>query len=327
MEIGKLSNEELEKYVISQFKNIREDVVAGPRIGRDCGIIDMGDEYCVVSTDPITAADANAGKLAVHISCNDIATTGAQTVGVTITILAPPEGSIDDIEDIIHEISETCIELDIDVLGGHTEITDSVNRILISVTAIGRVSKDLFVQPSDAKIGDYILMTKMAGLEGTAILAHDREDMLKKCFDDGFLHRAKRCLESISVVPEARIAARLGARSMHDVTEGGVLGALWELSETMGKGIEVYIDDIPVAHETREVCKILNIDPLRLISSGSMLMVSNNPELIIDALSKKGILCTVIGKVIDDDTKWMIIGNDRYIITPPKSDELYKVLS
>ncbi len=325
MEIGKLPNPILHKYVISKFEHQRDEVIVGPGVGRDCGIIDLGDNLCVISTDPITAASDNAGYIGVHIACNDIVTTGAECVGITLTILASPDSDINAIETIVKDVNRAAHELSIDVLGGHTEVTDSVTRTILSITAIGKVQRNRLIQPMHAKVGDSIVMTKKAGMEGTAILAYDRYDTLKQHISLKSLAEAKEFLNHISVIPEGRIAASMGVHGMHDATEGGILGALWELSETMGKAIEVHADDIPIAFVTREICDFYAIDPLKLISSGTMIMVTSDANGLVKALGEAGIESSIIGEVIDGDAKYIIRDGERNILEPPGSDHLIKI--
>ncbi|NMA95614.1 MAG: AIR synthase [Clostridiales bacterium] len=325
MEVGKLPNPILDEYIISEFKQSRKEVLIGPKVGADCGIMSLDGDLCVISTDPITAAADNAGYIGVHIACNDIATTGAECIGVTVTILLPPSSNLDEIKEIVKDINRATTELDIDVVGGHTEITDSVVQTVLSITAIGRVSKKRLIDSSQARTGDSIVMTKKAGMEGTAILAYDRYESLKAHISEDVLNEARSFLDHISVVKEGRIAADVGVNGMHDVTEGGILGALWELSEIMGKGIEIHTDDIPIAFATRKICNFYDIDPLKLISSGTMLMVTSNAQELVEALDKEDIEASIIGEVIEENQKYIIRDGERRILETPGADHLMKV--
>ena len=325
MEVGKLPNPILDEYIISEFKQSRKEVLIGPKGGADCGIMSLDGDLCVISTDPITAAADNAGYIGVHIACNDIATTGAECIGVTVTILLPPSSNLDEIKEIVKDINRATTELDIDVVGGHTEITDSVVQTVLSITAIGRVSKKGLIDSSKARAGDSIVMTKKAGMEGTAILAYDRYESLKAHISEDVLNEARSFLDHISVVKEGRIAADVGVNGMHDVTEGGILGALWELSEIMGKGIEIHTDDIPIAFATRKICNFYDIDPLKLISSGTMLMVTSNAQELVEALDKEDIEASIIGEVIEENQKYIIRDGERRILETPGADHLMKV--
>jgi len=327
MEIGKLPNEILEKIVISNIKTKRKEILVGAAIGKDSAIVDFGEEVCVMSTDPITGATKDLGSLAVHVSCNDVATSGAEPLGVLLTILAPPETAIEDIENIMIDASKAAEEINIEIMGGHTEITDGVNRIIISSTVIGKQKKDKLPNIKDIKVGDKVMVTKWVGIEGTAIIAKELNDKLKDKIGEEKLIEAQNLGNMISVVKEGIICGQIGVKYMHDITEGGVFGAVWEASKAINKGIKIKEDLIPVNTITREIGTLLNIDIYRLISSGSMLIIAGEDKVskINEELSRNGIKSTVIGEVIE--SKILLEKTGHTIeIEPPSSDELYKVL-
>ncbi|HAE92266.1 MAG TPA: AIR synthase [Tissierella sp.] len=327
MEIGKLPNEVLEKIVLSNIKNKRDEVLVRAAVGEDSAVIDFDNDLCVISTDPITGATKDIGKLAVHISCNDVSTSGAEPIGVLITILAPPKTSEEDIENIMKEAGEVAKEINVEIMGGHTEITDAVNRIVISTTVIGKQSKEKLPNPRKIKIGDKVLITKYAGIEGTSIIAKELEKQLINKIGKDKLNMAKSMDSMLSVVKEGTICGQIGVRYMHDITEGGVLGAVWEASKATGKGIKIIEKLIPVKDVTKEIADILSIDLYRLISSGSMLIIAEDEKVSIinEELNKVGIKVTIIGEIIE---KGIILEKNgaNYDIEPPKSDELYKAL-
>lgn len=326
MREGKIPNELLEKLISNNRGMARKEIISGPGIGRDCGVIDFGEDVCVISTDPITGAINKAGYLAVHISCNDIATTGALPFGIMVTIMAPTKTSYDDMETIMEDIDEACNELDVGIIGGHTEVTRAVNQVVLSVTALGKIPKDKLVDPSRALVGDDILISKTAGLEGTAIIAYDGKDYLSNYLDEETILRAQRYIDDISVVKEGKIAGENGVHTMHDITEGGVLGALYETSIAMDKGMEIEISKIPIADETKVICELLELDPLRLISSGSMIMITPDANLLIEKLKNQGIEASKIGKVTEGKDIILRDGKTKRKLTPPKGDELHKAL-
>ena len=168
-----------------------------------------------------------------------------------------------------------------------------------------------------------MIMTKWAGLEGTSIIAADKEEELSGSLTPEEIESAKAFLDSISVVEEGVIAGEFGASSMHDATEGGVLGAAWEIAESSGKGIEIYIDDIPVREATRKISDIYGIDPYRLISSGSMLITTKKGEELVDILNKKGIPSAIIGRITKQGRN-IVTGGKTLPLSPPYPDELYK---
>lgn len=324
MKSGKLPSDVLEKRILSSFRFKREEVLVRSKVGEDCSVLDFGEYACVVSTDPITGASNEIGRLAVHISCNDVAANGVEPFGLLFTILAPEGTTLEVLQDIVRQAAEEAASLKVEIIGGHTEITPAVNRIVVSTTAIGRAAKDRVVTSSGAKPGDYIILTKWVGLEGTAIIAHDFEKRLRGRMDDALLESAQAMMGHISVVKEGMIAGKMGATAMHDVTEGGVLGALWELAEASGVGLRIYEDKIPVRPETRTICEEFGLNPLKLISSGCMLITCRDGQGMLEALNREGIPASIIGEVVEEG-RTLVSGEREEPIDPPESDELYKV--
>lgn len=328
MEIGKLSNRALGEIVFNNIKYKRKEVLQGAAIGMDNAIIDFGEEVCIISTDPITGATKDIGKLAIHISCNDVASSGAEPIGVLLTILAPPSTTIEDIDLIMKEAGEAAEELKVEIMGGHTEITDAVNRVVISTTVLGKQLRKNMIDPSRVKVGDKVLITKYAGLEGTSILAKEMEEYLMEKLDRKRIIEAQKMGDMISVVKEGLICGEIGVNYMHDITEGGVLGAVWEGAMAINKGIKIYEELIPIMDVTREIASILKIDPYKLISSGSMLIIADDEKasIIEEKLKGEGIKVSQIGEVIEEGI--IIKRKDKEEnIPPPASDELYKALS
>lgn len=328
MEIGKVPSELLYK-IIRDIKSTKtEDVLLGAGLGQDCGILDYGDWACAVSSDPITGSGSRQGYLGVHISCNDIAASGAKPIGVTLTILMPKGSEEADIKIIMDEAKEAAQEISVSIIGGHTEITEAVNRPVISVTAIGKLRKKDVMYPHNIQAGDKLILTKFAGLEGSAILAQDCGDYLIKCLDKETIEKASEMLKNISVCKEAKIAMEHQSIYMHDVTEGGLLGAVWEVAEAANKGVVIDGDKVLIKKETKEICKALDLNPLKLISSGSMLVVvkPEQAETLVYALQKEGVSASVIGEVSEELNKYCILHGNKRRIEAPEADHLFKGL-
>lgn len=328
MEIGKVPTELLKEVIFSNIKHRRPEVLVRPSIGEDCAVVDFGEYVCVMSTDPITGAIKDIGSLAIHISCNDIASSGVEPVGIMLTIMAPPNTTKEDLNYVMREANKAAASINVEIIGGHTEITDAVNRMVISTTAIGRQLKNKLILSKGAKLGDAVFMTKHVGLEGVSIIATDLEEKLKNKVSHDIIKNAQEFSKNISVVKEGILASDIGVNSMHDVTEGGIYGAMWELAEVSGLGIEVYEDNISIRKETLEICRALSINPMRLISSGVMVMTisQDKKELLVDVFKNEGIEITEIGKIVE---KGRVVKKDNKIIDldPPYADEIYKALA
>ena len=329
MKTGKLDSKLLEEMVFKHLKYKRPEVITGPGIGEDCALVDFGEYDCVLSTDPITGAVSDIGRLAVQISCNDIASNGIEPLGILLACMLPEGTTIEEIDRIMRQAGEASEALGVMIIGGHTEITKAVNVPVIVSTALGRATKGASQNAADMRPGDWILMTKQAGLEGTGIIASDHEDRLKDILTEDEIAQAKGMLDQVSVVREGVIAGKIGTAGMHDITEGGVLGAVWEMCEISGTGAEVWADEIPVADVTKKICSHFNINPLRLISSGSMMIMAHpeKKDMLIGEIRSAGISVSCIGRIVEaSEGRVIISGEERIRIEAPGSDELYKVV-
>lgn len=327
LEIGKLKTELLEKYIFNNLSSNRDEVIIKSGTGLDNAVMDFGGDLIVASTDPITGASKNIGSLAINVSVNDVSCQGADPVGVLMTVLIPPSACLEDLKEIVEDANKAAKKLNVDIIGGHTEITDAVNKILISTTVLGRVNKKIMPDPKSIKAGDVVAVSKYLGIEGTSIIAHDKDDV-SEILSEKELKFAKSLAENISVLKEARLATKYGVKHMHDITEGGLYGALWETGVAVGHGLRAYYDEIPLLDETKKIAEFYGIDPMRLISSGSMLMIFDKDKFIDfrDQADKRGIKITKIGEVIDDKLTEVIVGDEVKSLSEPGSDELYKVV-
>lgn len=325
MEVGKLNWTDLKKLIKSNNTIKREEVRVRSGIGEDCAVVNFGEYECVISTDPITGTTKNIGKLAVHINCNDIASSGVEPLGITVTILAPPSATYEDINEVMREINEETSKLNVEIIGGHTEVTTAVNQIIVSCTVFGRCLSGKAIATATAKIEDDIVVTKYLAQEGTAIIANEYKQRSRNVLNNEEYDEAISMIENLSVVKEGVIAGKYGVNSMHDITEGGVLGALWEVAEASNVGFEVIKDSIPIKEVTKKLCKEFSIDPLRLISSGSMLITCENGEDLVKLLKENKIYAKVIGKITA--SKGIMVSNgEKIVVTPPETDDLFRII-
>lgn len=325
--IGKLDSNLLEEIVFRNIKFRREEVTQRPGIGEDCAVVGFGDYECVMSTDPITGSVEDIGKLAINVTLNDIASNGVEPLGIMLAVMLPAGTTDEDVEKIMKQAGDEAAVHEIEIIGGHTEITDAVNRPVIVSTAIGKCEAGKSVNSENIREGDRILVSKELGLEGIGIIAADRKDKLESFLSEDELSLARSFMQKTSVVKEGVIAGRLGVDGMHDITEGGLLGAVWELCHTSGLGAEICYDKIPVSQVTEKICRFLEIDFLRLISSGSMLIIAPEDKALrlIDEAGREGVPVTDIGRITGTSAV-MIKDGKRMEIAPPESDELYKAL-
>lgn len=330
LSIGKLDSDVLQKIVLDRIRYRRPEVKTGAGIGEDCACIDFGPYDCVISTDPITADVKDIGRLAICISCNDIASNGIQPIGITLAVMLPDGTTEDDVRMIMDQAAAAAEQCQVQIVGGHTEVTEAVTQPVIVSTAFGRAPSGVSASAADMFPGCRILMTKKAGLEGTGIIATEEAEELTGELTEEEFSAARAMLDQVSVVPEGVIAGSIGTCGMHDVTEGGIYGAIWEMCHIAGLGAMVEESAIPVDPVTYKVCAHFGIEPLRLISSGCMLIVAapDKAEKILSALAEEGIACTDIGEICEagEGVCARLADGSASEIAPPYADELYKAV-
>lgn len=329
LKTGKLDSDLLKQLVFDKITYRSDEVKVRPGIGEDCAVMDFGQYECIMSTDPITAAVNDIGRLAIHITCNDIASNGVQPLGIMLAVMLPEGTTEDDVAHIMGQAAETAGSLGVEIIGGHTEVTPAVKQPVIVSTAIGKTLSGNSQSGNDMNAGDYIMMSKTVGLEGSGIIACDYEEQLKNTLTGDELERAKSFLDRVSVVAEGVAAGMVGTHGMHDITEGGIMGAVWEMCQISHKGALVWEDEIPIEPETEKICNHFEINPMRLISSGSMVMVvaRDKKDEMLNAMADAGVQCTVIGTIEEESYGIMKkSGEEISEIAPPYADELYKVV-
>jgi len=278
-------------------------VVVGPGIGRDAAVIRVGNRVIAVKTDPVTFATADAGRYLVNVNANDIVCMGASPRWLLVTALLPEHTTTPAlVESIFGSIAEAARELNIALVGGHTEITLGLSRPILVGQMIGEADESALLDVASSQPGDVILLCSGIAIEGTAILAREAGDCLRH-LDPSVIARAANLLidPGISILPAAS-ALRLAAiplRGLHDPTEGGIATALAELSAASGLTMRVDLDAIPILPETRAICDELQLDPFGLIASGSLLAVLAGEHVAsaIAALKSAGIHARAIGEM------------------------------
>lgn len=327
MENGKLDSTSLKELLKNYTGYIREEVLMSGKLGEDCSFVEIGNEVLVLTTDPVTAATKNVGSIAFDINLNDISTSGATPVGIMITLLLPQGSDFNDVKDIMQEIHDKCVENKISILGGHTEITDAVTRTIVSITIIGKGKEEEIITSENLKVGDSLLVSKKLAIEGTYLIYNEFTEQVKNIITKEDKKTIEEFKNQLSVRKEGIAGKNAKVSLMHDVTEGGILGACHEVCEGKGLGCILYEDELPFDEVTLKICKKVGVDPYRLISSGSMLFATSNPKALIEELQKQNIDCTLIGKVTEKDFILIDKNGDEKLIDPPTRDEIYRLFS
>ncbi len=305
--VGKLKH----KYLGRMLKDFASDlinqdkrVIMGSKIGEDAAVIDMGNNYLVAKTDPITFTTNEIGYYAVNVNVNDVVCMGAKPKWFQSTILLPEnDTTIDLIEKIFKSIHDTCKAMNITVIGGHTEISLGLDRPIVIGSLLGEVEKEKLVLTSGAEPGDALILTKGVFIEGTSIIGREKEKLLlEKEYSSDFIEKCKNYLYNpgISVLKEALLANQhFHIKSMHDPTEGGLATGITEMAMASNTGTLIHEKNIKILPEPLELSKIFNLNPLNTISSGSLLITLEKKDSseLINLLRKNRIDAEIIGEV------------------------------
>ncbi len=301
--LGKLKLGQLQ-HLLQKYTSVDERVIIGSKVGEDAAVIDFGDTYLVAKTDPITFVTDDIGWYTIVINANDIATRGAVPKWFLATILLPEYKATEEmVETIFAQLAKACRQYRITFCGGHTEVTYGLDRPLVIGQMLGEVEKGKLVRTSNAQVGDDILLTKGIAVEATSIIARVKHQELRETYSTEFL---QTCMEfmhvpGMSIVEEALAAVQFGKiNAMHDPTEGGLATGLHEIAEAAGVGCRINYDAIHIFPETDRLCRKYELDALGLIASGALVLTvtSQDTPKVVEGLRKKGILTTVIGKIV-----------------------------
>lgn len=331
--MGKLPNDLLARFLGKP--EAPDALLIAPGVGQDVAAVGLaGEEVLVLKADPVTFAPDQLARYAVTVNCNDVATSGAEPRWLLVTLLFPPGTAAREVRALMADLAEVAREHGLVLCGGHTEITDAVNRPVVSAQVAGTVARDRLIDRQRVRAGDCILVTKAAGIEGTSILARQMPARLAELgMTPGEIARCREFLTApgIGVLREARIAAASGAvTAMHDVTEGGLATALEELGIACRRRIRVYVESIPVLEETAKLCRLLDLDPLGLIGSGSLLITCQRGASgdLERAIRKAGVDVRSIGEILEEGTGIEAIRNGEPSAWPRfEVDELARLLA
>jgi len=300
---GKIPPDLLER-LLSSVERSDPQVIRGGCFGEDAAVIEFGGRYLLAKSDPITFAADRPGWYAVQVNANDIAAMGGCCRWFLATLLLP-QGSADEeaVSAVFRDIAEACKELDVELVGGHTEVTHGLDRIIVAGQMLGEATQETLCTKEMVRAGDRLLLTKGIAVEGTSLIARECSERLQAEFEPDFLERCAGFLHDpgISVVREAAIAVETGfVHAMHDPTEGGLSSALYELASASNTGLVLDTAAVRIYPETRALCDYLGLDPLGLIASGALLIAcpAEGEEVVRSSIEKAGIPCAVIGEVL-----------------------------
>ena len=327
MRMGKISDSVLKRSVLRQIRTKREEVLSGAGIGEDCAIFaTSGACACAVSQGPVPEEE-DMDRVLIRCA-NNLAVSGARPLAVLLTLLLPVETEETLLKRLMAAAEATCSRLNMQIAGGHTTVSNDVNIPIACVTGWGIPTPEAaLLTTHGANPGQDIVLTKWIALEGTSMLARLNRERLAERYPMRLVEEAESFKKFLSVIPEAAVAAQSGIRVMHDASEGGILAALWELSESSGVGLIIDLRRIPIRQETVEICEFCEVNPYTLASSGCLIMVADHGESLVRLLEEQGTPATVIGQITDSRNRLVCNAEEKRYLDRPAQDDIYRYIA
>lgn len=327
MRQGKISENVLKRSVLRKIKTHRNEVVSGAGIGKDCAILALPEgEQIALSVTPVTAPLTELGSYAIPMALNNVAAAGAEPIGVMLSMLLPEETEEAEIQQFMEQAEEICAACHVEIAGGHTEVTAAVNQPIMTVTGIGKKEAARAGYPQGIKANQDIVVSKWIGLEGTVRLAKEHKKELCTRYPVRMIEEAAAYDKYLSVIPEAATAMKSGVCGMHDVSRGGIFGALWEMASGAGVGLEIDLKKFPVKQETVEICEFFELNPYELLSGGCLIMVTEDGNGLVSALAREEIPAVIVGKTTDSNDRVLYNDDEKRYLDMPKTDQIYQMM-
>jgi len=325
MKSGKVSEAVLKRSIIKTVnKQEKQQLVSKAAVGSDAGLFACEEMTGVAAMSCTTLAGGEKGlfSVAVHRACNSLAVAGGNPAAVTVQLMLPESAEEKELKEVMQEILTACETSDVVLANGHTQVSTFVTEPVISVTAMGSASAVMTLE--ETVYGSDLVMTKSAGLAGAALLAKYYRENLHERYTYAFIDKAAERLSEVSVLPEIKIVKEFGVRHMHDVAEGGVFGAVWELCERLSAGVELDLKKIPICQETVEICEYFDVNPYQLKGDGALLFLTHDSGVAIRALNAAGIPAAVIGRITDSNDRVLINEDETRFLEPNRVDDYEK---
>lgn len=327
MRLGKIPENIYKRSIWKELDCKSEKMTDGAVVGENCAILtSSGEETGITCTVSVTGQFADAGRRAVYTVANRLAALGTEPAAVMISAFLPKTQPEDELKQLMRRIRAACRELGIKSFPGHFTVIDHTEYPMLAMTGIGKAGKNTLHFASSARPGQDVVVSKWIGLEGTFLLAKEKKAELTEHFSAEYIEEALVFDQYYSILPEAAAAVKSGAGAMYSMTEGGIFGALWELAESSGVGLEVDLKKIPIRQETVEICNYYDMNPYEMFSLGSLLMTAENGYDLVQNLKKKGLNASVIGKTTGSNDRLILNEDEKRFLTPAGMDELYKII-
>lgn len=326
MKIGKISQNVLKRSMLAPLQYKREEAILEPAVEEMCfGVSCKDDEELLFADTVLYGNEKDLGVFALARVMNDLATRGADTVGVGVRIMLPPYAYESRLKAMIEHIEQAGSMHGVQVLSAKAEVSPVIHSTIVYVSGIGVVKKGCILQSSKGGPGQDVVLLKWIGLEGTFRVMREKRQELAQRFVPAFLHKIDELEPQLFSVDALKIAREYGATAMHQITDGGILAALWEMGDASNVGLEVDLKAMSIRQETIEVCEHYHMNPYQLTSAGSALIFTKQGEALVEKYQEMGLCATLLGKTTMDKARVILGGEEKRFIDKPLPDEILKL--
>lgn len=326
MKIGKVSQTVLKRSILKNLQFQREEALFSPSVEETCyGVELKEDEQLLVSSAVLYGDEKDLGVFALAQAANDLAARGAEPVGAGIHIMLPPYAYESRLKAMVEYVERAGSAHAIQIMCAKAEVSPVISKAVVYVNCVGVLKKGELLRSSMGSAGQDIVLLKWIGLEGTFRVMREKKEELERRFVPSFLRQIQDMEQEIFSVREMKTAKQHGVSAMHQITEGGILAALWEMSEASDVGLEVDLKKMSVRQETVEICEYFHLNPYQLTSAGSVLMFAEDGETLVRVLKEEGAQAVVLGKTTADRARVILGGEEKRFLDRPAPDELLKI--
>lgn len=326
MKIGKVSQTILKRSMLKPLKYTRDEALLTPSVEEMCyGVTCKEDEDILCASTVLYGDEKDLGVFALARVLNDLATRGGSLVGADIHIMLPPHAYESRLKAMMEYAEQAASTHGFQILSAKAEICPAIQKAIVSVNGIGALKKGELLQSSMGKPGQDIVLLKWVGLEGTFRAMREKEGELQERFVHTFLSQVKQMEAQIFSGKEIEIARQHGASAMHQITEGGILAALWEMADASEVGLEVQLKEMSIRQETVEICEFCHLNPYQLTSTGSILIVTEAGEDLVQKYEAAGIKASLLGRTTASAERVILGGEEKRFLDKPAADELLKL--
>ena len=326
MKIGKVSQTVLKRSMLKPLQFTRKEAMFAPTVEEMCyGVVCKEDEELLCASTVLYGDEKDLGVFALAQVLNHLATRGAKMVGASVHIMLPPHAYESRLKAMMEYVEAAGSMHRVQILHAKAEISPAVSKAVLYLNGIGILKKEAFIQSSMGKSGQDIVLLKWIGLEGTFRAMREKEEELKERFVPTFLNKIKQMESQLFSEEEIEIAKQHGASAMHQITEGGVLAALWEVAEASGVGLEVELKNMSIRQETVEICEFCHLNQYQLTATGSVLILTDRGEELVQKYEEAGIQASLLGRTTAEAERVILSGEEKRFLDRPAADELLKL--